>query len=137
MHRFLILALFLLAPALAHAADTPNIIFILADDMGYGDVSHAGGLAATPHIDRLASEGMRFTDGHTTSSVCTPTRYSILTGRYNWRSPMKKGVLWGMSEPLIPQDRATAAKTARIVMMRGGLPKTPSRLLQQKTVGSS
>jgi arylsulfatase A-like enzyme len=68
------------------SADRPNLIFILADDQGYGDVSHAGGLAKTPHVDRLAKEGMRFTDAHTTSSVCTPTRYSILTGRYNWRS---------------------------------------------------
>ncbi|MEM7010835.1 MAG: arylsulfatase [Verrucomicrobiota bacterium] len=83
------------------------MIFILADDMGYGDVSHAGGLAATPHIDRLAKEGMRFTDAHTTSAVCTPTRYGILTGRYNWRSKLKKSVLWGMSEPLINEERVT------------------------------
>ena len=58
-----------------HAADKPNVVFILADDLGYGDLSHAGGRAATPHCDRLAREGMRFTDAHTTSSVCTPTRY--------------------------------------------------------------
>ncbi|MFT5468235.1 MAG: arylsulfatase A [Verrucomicrobiales bacterium] len=89
------------------AAKTPNLIFILADDMGYGDVSHAGGLAPTPHIDRLAAEGMRFTDAHTTSSVCTPTRYGILTGRYNWRSRLKKSVLFGLDEPLIPTDRLT------------------------------
>lgn len=91
------------------AADNPNIIFILADDQGYGDVSHAGGLAATPHIDRLANEGMRFTDAHTTSSVCTPTRYSILTGRYNWRTRLKKSVLFGLDEPLIPTTRTTVA----------------------------
>ncbi len=89
------------------AADKPNVIYILADDLGYGDLSHAGGKASTPHCDRLAREGMRFTDSHTTSSVCTPTRYGILTGRYNWRSTLKKGVLWGMSEPLIEPDRLT------------------------------
>ena len=75
--------------------------------MGYGDVAHAGGLAATPHIDRLAKEGMRFTDAHTTSSVCTPTRYGILAGRYNWRSRLKKHVLFGLDEPLIPENRLT------------------------------
>jgi arylsulfatase A len=65
-----------------NAKDTPNVVYILADDLGYGDLSHAGGKAATPHCDRLAREGIRFTDSHTTSSVCTPTRYGILTGRY-------------------------------------------------------
>ncbi len=91
-----------------HAAkDIPNVIYILADDLGYGDLSHAGGKAATPHCDRLAREGMRFTDSHTTSSVCTPTRYGILTGRYNWRSTLKKSVLWGLSEPLIEKKRLT------------------------------
>ena len=89
------------------AADKPNVIYILADDLGYGDLAHAGGKAATPHCDRLAREGMRFTDSHTTSSVCTPTRYGILTGRYNWRSTLKKSVLWGMSEPLIESKRLT------------------------------
>ncbi|MGY8767086.1 MAG: sulfatase family protein [Pirellulales bacterium] len=91
------------------ANEKPNFIFILADDQGYGDVSHAGGLAETPNLDRLAIEGMRFTDAHTTSSVCTPTRYSILTGRYNWRTRLKKGVLYGLDTPLIPEDRTTVA----------------------------
>jgi arylsulfatase A len=91
----------------------PNIIFILADDMGYGDVSHAGGLAPTPHIDRLCAEGIRFTDAHTTSSVCTPTRYSILTGRYNWRSRLKQHVLFGLDPPLIPESRTTVASFLR------------------------
>ncbi|MBK1854786.1 arylsulfatase [Verrucomicrobiaceae bacterium 5K15] len=74
-------------------ADKPNIIFILADDMGVGDVSHNGGKAATPGLDRMAEEGMRFTDAHSTSAVCSPTRYGILTGRYNWRSFLKKAVI--------------------------------------------
>ena len=92
------------------ALDRPNVIYILADDLGYGDLSHAGGKAPPPHCDRLAREGMRFTDSHTTSSVCTPTRYGIVTGRYNWRTHLKSGVLWGLSEPLIPEDRLTVAK---------------------------
>ena len=71
----------------------PNVILILADDMGPGEPSHMGGLVPTPALDRMAKEGMRFTDAHTTSSVCTPTRYGILTGRYNWRSRLKRGVL--------------------------------------------
>lgn len=71
----------------------PNIILILADDMGVGELSHEGGLVATPSLDKMAKEGMRFTDAHTSSSVCTPTRYGILTGRYNWRSRLKSGVL--------------------------------------------
>ncbi|MCB1227885.1 MAG: arylsulfatase, partial [Verrucomicrobiales bacterium] len=105
----LILALCLLLAAAAPAAQ-PNFIFILADDMGYGDPEFAGGLARTPHLNRLADEGLRFTDAHTTSAVCTPTRYGIVTGRYNWRSPLKSGVLWGESEPLIPTSRTTVAK---------------------------
>lgn len=74
-------------------AEQPNIILILADDMGVGEVSHNGGIIPTPALDQMAAEGMRFTDAHTTSSVCTPTRYGILTGRYNWRSRLKSGVL--------------------------------------------
>ena len=77
------------------AASKPNIILILVDDMGPGEPSYAGGIIPTPAIDRLANEGMNFTDAHTSSAVCTPTRYGILTGRYNWRSRLKKGVLIG------------------------------------------
>lgn len=99
----------------------PNIVFILADDQGVGDLSHTGGLAPTPHIDRMAEEGMRFTDAHTTSSVCTPTRYSILTGRYNWRSTLKKGVLWGPSPPLIPTERLTVASMLKKQGYRTGI----------------
>ena len=101
---------FVLSVGTAHAANKPNVIYILADDLGYGDLSHAGGRAATPHCDRLAKQGMRFTASHTTSSVCTPTRYGIVTGRYNWRSTLKSGVLWGLSEPLIADDRLTMPK---------------------------
>lgn len=89
----------------------PNIIFILADDLGYGDVScyNENSKIQTPNIDMLANEGVKFTDAHTSSSVCTPTRYGILTGRYNWRTTLKKGVLNGYSSALIPNDRKTIA----------------------------
>ncbi len=89
----------------------PNIIYVLADDMGYGDVAalNPEGKIETPHFDRLVAEGMSFTDAHTTSSVCTPTRYGILTGRYNWRSTLKRGVLGGYSPALIDTDRETVA----------------------------
>ena len=109
MKILLIICLAALTALDISAAQKPNIIFILADDMGYGDMSHSGGKVATPHCDRLAAEGMRFTDAHTSSSVCTPTRYGILTGRYNWRSRLKKRVLSGYSDPLIPTSRQTVA----------------------------
>lgn len=90
---------------------TPNIVYILADDMGYGDVSclNPDSKIRTRHLDRLAAEGMRFTDAHASSAVCTPSRYSILTGRYNWRSALKEGVTWGYSPHLIEDDRLTVA----------------------------
>lgn len=89
----------------------PNIIYILADDLGYGDISsyNPTGKIKTPNIDELAAQGMRFTDAHSPSAVCTPTRYGILTGRYSWRSPLKSGVLTGKSKALIPKNRTTVA----------------------------
>lgn len=89
----------------------PNIVYILADDMGYGDVSalNHDSKIPTPNIDRLAREGMIFCDAHSGSAVCTPTRYGILTGRYCWRSRLKKGVLYGYSEHLIEDGRMTVA----------------------------
>ena len=108
--HFVICSLCALFVCSVFAAEKPNLVFILADDMGYGDVAHAGGKIATPHCDRLAAEGMRFTDAHTTSSVCTPTRYGILTGRYNWRSRLKKSVLVPPSKPLISKERVTLPK---------------------------
>ena len=73
----------------------PNIIFILADDMGYGDLAahNPTSKIPTPHLDRMAANGMRFTDAHAGSSVCTPSRYNILTGRYAWRSRLKSGIV--------------------------------------------
>lgn len=92
-------------------AEKLNIVYVLADDLGYGDLHtfNPEGKINTPHIDQLASEGIKFTDAHTSSSVCTPTRYGIITGRYNWRSGLKSGVLTGTSGPLIPKDRTTVA----------------------------
>ena len=89
----------------------PNIVYILADDLGYGDVSinNPQSKINTPHIDGLAQQGMRFTDAHTTSSVCTPSRYSILTGRYPWRSRLSVGVLHGYSRTLIEENQPTVA----------------------------
>ncbi|MEJ6572370.1 MAG: sulfatase-like hydrolase/transferase, partial [Akkermansiaceae bacterium] len=98
-----------LIPLVASAAQLPNIIFILADDMGVGDVSHTTGKAQTPALDQLAKEGMRFTNAHTSSSVCSPTRYGIMTGRYNWRSWLKSAVIWSPDArgPMITADRLT------------------------------
>jgi len=93
------------------AASKPNIVYILADDLGYGDVGafNSQSKITTPAMDALAKQGMRFTDAHTGSAVCTPTRYGILTGRYAWRSRLKRGVLYGYDEPLIDADRLTVA----------------------------
>ncbi len=89
----------------------PNIVYILTDDLGYGDVSayNPEAKTSTPNIDRLAAQGIRFTDAHSPSAVSTPTRYGILTGRYSWRTPMKSGVLNGYSNPLIEKGRTTVA----------------------------
>ena len=89
---------------------SPNIIFIMADDMGYGDLGCYGATKIpTPNMDRVASEGMRFTDAHSSSAVCTPSRYSVLTGRYCWRTSRKRGVGGGFSLPLIDPARMTVA----------------------------
>ena len=96
--------------------DLPNIVFILADDLGYGDVQCLNperGKIRTPHMDQVAADGMTFLDAHTTSSVCTPTRYSIMTGRYNWRTKLQKSVLNGYGKPLIPTDRMTVPSFLR------------------------
>ncbi len=87
----------------------PNIVFFLADDMGYGDPQSyvPASKIPTPNIDQLASSGIRFTDAHSPSSVCSPTRYAILTGRYAWRTRLKRGVLGPYNSPLIEPDRLT------------------------------
>lgn len=92
-------------------ADRPNIVFILADDMGYGDVQaiNPQSTIPMPNLNRLAGQGMTFTDAHTPSAVCTPTRYGVLTGRYCRRSRLKSGVLNGYGTPLIEANRPTVA----------------------------
>lgn len=109
--KLLLPLLALLCPLLIQAADRPNFIFILADDLGYGDVRclNPDGKIATPNMDRIAREGVMFTDAHTSSAVCTPTRYGVMTGRYNWRSKLQSGVLGGLSPRLIEQGRLTVA----------------------------
>lgn len=105
----------MLAPlAVLHAAPSqkPNIVYILCDDLGYGDVQCLNpehGKIATPQMDRMASQGMTFTDVHSSSSVCMSTRYGILTGRYNWRTHLQAGVLNGYDTALIAKDRMTVA----------------------------
>lgn len=93
----------------------PNIVYILADDMGYGDLSclNLESKIHTTHLDRLRECGMAFSDGHSSSAVCTPSRYSIMTGRYNWRSTLKNGVTLGYSSALIEENRLTVAEMLR------------------------
>jgi arylsulfatase A len=92
-------------------SDSPNIVVILADDMGYGDVQalNPDSKIPTPNLNELVASGMSFTDAHTPSAVCTPTRYGLLTGRYCWRSRLKRGVQDGYGPPLIEKDRPTIA----------------------------
>lgn len=93
----------------------PNIITILCDDMGYGDMrcNDPDCRVPTPNLDRLASRGMRFTDAHAGSSLCTPSRYNLLTGRYAWRSRLKRGIVWEWDGALIENGRATVANILR------------------------
>jgi len=97
-------------------APRPNILVILADDLGYGDVrayNPTRGKIPTPHLDKLAAEGMRFTDGHSSSGVCSPSRYALLTGRYHWRTRLQAGIVGVFGEPLIAPDRLTVAGLAK------------------------
>ena len=95
--------------------ETPNFVYILCDDLGWGDVSclNPESKIQTPNIDRLAASGMSFTDAHTGSAVCTPSRYTLLTGRYCWRTELKDSVGGGYSPPLIAPGRLTVAGMLR------------------------
>jgi len=98
--------------AVAEAQVKPNIVIIYADDLGYGDVSCYNterGKIRTPHIDGLAAQGMRFTDAHSSSGVCSPSRYTLLTGRYHWRTRLQRGIVGVWGKPLIAPDRITVA----------------------------
>lgn len=100
-----------LAQEKSSPSNYPNIVFVLADDMGYGDASclNKNSRIKTPHMDRLAREGMTFTDAHTGAAICTPTRYNFLTGRYAWRTKLK-GVLVENSPPLIRANELTVGR---------------------------
>ena len=116
MRRIAAAVLFTLAAAADSAGQTgPNVVLILADDLGYGDVGafNPAGRIPTPHLDRLAREGLRLTDAHAPAALCTPTRYGLLTGRYPWRSRLRSGVLWGNGDALIEPNRTTVASLLR------------------------
>lgn len=93
----------------------PHIVIVLADDLGLGDLSfmNADARTSTPHLDAVAAAGIRFTDAHSPSAVCSPTRYGMLTGRYCWRTSLKRGVLWTDDPLLIASDRPTVASELR------------------------
>ena len=105
-----------LGPAVAADNQRPNIVVILADDLGFGDVhcnNPQRGKIPTPNLDRLAAQGMRFTDAHSSSGVCSPSRYTVLTGRYHWRTRLQAGIVGVFGEPLIAPDRLTIAGLAK------------------------
>ena len=95
----------------SNAQARPNVVFILADDMGYGDVGYLNenSKISTPNINRIGQEGRYFTDAHSPSALCTPTRYGVLTGRYCWRTRITRSVCWGYSKHLIEPERITVA----------------------------
>ncbi len=114
----LLLGLLVSTPRCLGAAEStkPNILIILADDLGYGDVqcyNPQRGKIPTPNIDKLAAQGMRFTDGHSSSGVCSPSRYTLLTGRYHWRTRLQVGIVGVFGEPLIAPDRMTIGTLAK------------------------
>ena len=95
----------------SQAIGKPNIILIYVDDMGYGDASilNPKSKFKTPHIDRLGREGITLTDGHSSDTVCTPSRYGLHTGRYAWRTTLKRGVMGAEGSCLIKDGRMTLA----------------------------
>ena len=104
------------APAAEVKPTRPNLVVIYADDLGYGDVQCYNpdrGKIPTPSVDRLASQGMRFTDAHSSSGVCSPSRYTLLTGRYHWRTRLQSGIVGKWGAPLIAPDRLTLAGLLR------------------------
>lgn len=102
-------------PLLLGAGDRPNVVVILADDLGFGDVAilNPESRIPTPNLDALAGQGIAFLDAHTPSGVCTPTRYGLITGRYSWRTRLKRGVLNGYGEPLLAPGRSTIGSLLR------------------------
>ncbi len=116
MTRASLLSVLLLTGVLPAAEPTrPNVVYILADDLGYGDVGcyNSASKIPTPNIDRLAKDGVRFTDAHSPSAVCTPTRYALLTGRYAWRTRLQRNVIGPFSQPLIAETQLTVPAMLR------------------------
>ena len=109
-------------PAGTIPAARPNVVFIMADDMGWGDVEayNPDSLTPTPNIDRLAEEGVRFTDAHSCCALCSPTRYGILTGRFYWRTHKKHSLVMPYDPPVIPPERLTWARFMRRCGYRTG-----------------
>jgi arylsulfatase A-like enzyme len=107
-----VLAAMPLSAGADQAGERPSIVLVMADDLGYGDVrcyNPDRGKIPTPHIDRLAAQGMRFTDAHSSSGVCSPSRYTLLTGRYHWRTRLQSGIVGYLERPLIAPGRLTVA----------------------------
>ena len=115
MKSMFVLAFLSLTGTLSAAAVRPNVIVIYTDDQGYGDVSclNPDAKFKTPNLDRLAREGITFTDGHCSDTVCTPSRYGLLTGRYSWRTQLKRGVFAAERPCLIAEGRMTLASLLR------------------------
>ena len=119
-HLVLVLGLSALG-SVTSAAETPNIVLIYADDLGFGDVGCNGARAGlTPNIDRLAKQGLNFTDAHATSATCTPSRYALLTGEYPWRK-QGTGVLPGDARLIIEPGRTTLAGVLKEAGYRTGV----------------
>src|SRR4051794_38015795 len=108
-----LIATILAGPALG--AERPNIVYILADDLGYGDLRtlNPSSKIPTPNLDRLAAQGVLFTDAHTNSRLCPPTRCGLLPGHYSWRPSLKRGGFQGDGPPLIEPGRLTVAGLLR------------------------
>lgn len=99
----------------------PNVIMIYVDDLGYGDLSCYGATAIqTPHTDQLASNGIKFTRGHTTSATCTPSRFALMTGEYPWRKP-GRNILPGDAALIVPTDKITLPKVFKNAGYRTGI----------------
>ena len=96
-------------------SEQPNIVIILADDMGIDSVASLNEKCGipTPNLDRLVAQGLTFTDAHSGSAVCSPTRYGVLTGRYSWRSRLKRGIVGQWQPPLIAEERTTLPEMLR------------------------
>ncbi len=113
-------------PLLEKTAQKPNIIILYADDMGFGDlgIQNPDSKIPTPNLDKLAEQGMRFTDGHSSSGICTPSRYAMQTGRYHWRD--FHGIVGPMVKPCFKENQYTMAQmfkekmaTERLVLANG------------------